>query len=118
MSKLKSQDLKQRIAIQHQVSAKDPTTKETKLTWVDFVANLPAAIAPLKGREYFQAKETHAENTIKIRIRYRAGITSDMRVLYGTRILYIQGDPIDPDEQHWELQLMCAENKPAGPGED
>ncbi len=103
-----------RIIIQKQVDT--VASGETIPIW-QTVYIIKAAVEPLKGREYFQAAENHSENTLKIRFWYRPGITSDMRVIYNNRILYIQGDPIDPEESHRELQLMCIENKLAGPGE-
>ncbi len=107
--------LRYKVTIQQEIFADDPTTKETTSTWQN-VCTIWAAVEPLKGREFFQAMETQSELTTKVRIRYRTGITSDMRVLYGVRILYIQA-VIDPEERHEELQLMCIERKPAGPGE-
>lgn len=106
---------KHRITIQEEVFAKDSTTGENTSGWQD-VSTVWAAVEPLKGREYFQAREIHAENTVRIRIRYRSGIIPSMRVIYGDRTLYIQS-VIDPEECHRELQLMCVENQPPGPGE-
>lgn len=113
---MRAGDLRHRVTIQQQVGkGKDPVTKETRETWQD-VATVWAAVEPLRGREYFQAMETESEAVTRVRIRYRPGVTNEMRVQYGDRILYIQG-VIDVDERHRELQLMCVENDPAGPGE-
>jgi len=107
--------LRQRVIIQEEVFTKDSITGETTSEWQD-VCTVWAAVEPLKGREFFQALETHAEHTIRIRLRYRAGLSSAMRVQYSSRTLYIQAI-IDPEERHKELQLMCVENQPPGPGE-
>lgn len=107
--------LRHPVTIQHQVFTDDPDTKETKASWVD-VATVRASIEPLKSREYDQANEKHSEITTRVCIRYRKGIGPDMRIAYGNRLLYIQS-VIDPNERHHELQLMCIENNPPGPGE-
>lgn len=108
--------LKHKITIQQEVFTDDVTTKERTPSWQD-VCSIRAAVKPISGREYFQAHETHSEITIKFIIRYRVDITEGMRVIYNNNAYYIQGPPIDPDEAHRELQLMCAKKKPAGPGE-
>lgn len=115
MKPINAGDLRHRIKIQQEVFADDPDTKETISSWQDSCI-VYAAVEPLRGREFFQALETHSELTTKIRIRYRPGITSEMRVIYGDRILYIQA-VIDPEERHQEMQLMCIERNPSGPGE-
>ncbi|MEC0248891.1 phage head closure protein [Paenibacillus chitinolyticus] len=81
--------------------------------WTDF-ATVSAAVEPLRGREYFAAAAANAESTVRVRIRYRQGVTSDMRVLYNGRTLEIQSPPIDPNERHRELHLMCREVKGNG----
>ncbi|MGQ0516567.1 phage head closure protein, partial [Bacillus sp. D-CC] len=53
----------------------------------------------LRGREFWQAASVNAENTIRVEIRYRKGITSEMRILYGERILEIT-NVIDVEEKH------------------
>lgn len=106
---------RQRITIQQEVFTKDIGTGENTSDWQD-VCTVWAAVETLKGREYFQALETHAEQTIRISIRYRSGIIPSMRVIYCDRTLYIQS-VIDPEESHRELHLMCVEKQPKGPGE-
>lgn len=109
-------DLKHQVIIQQQVFTDDPDTGESKASWQD-TAKVWAAVEPLRGREFFQSLEVHSELTISIRILYRAGITNDMRIKYGTRLFTITA-VIDPEECHRELQLMCVESAPPGPGED
>lgn len=78
-------------------------------TWVTF-AEVWASIEPLVGREYFDSKQLNAELTAKIRIRYLEGVTSKMRVLYGSRIFEIISPPIDVREGNREMVLMCRED--------
>ncbi|NLW92374.1 MAG: phage head closure protein [Syntrophomonadaceae bacterium] len=112
---MRAGELKKRITIQRETFVKASGSYEHVSTWTD-VATVWAAVEPLRGREYFQALETHSEEIIRIKIRYRSGITNEMRVKYGKRLLYIQS-VIDVNERHQELELLCVENKPAGPGE-
>lgn len=72
-----------------------------------------ASVVPLQGRELFQAEATYPELTTKIIIRYRQGTTSAMRVKYGTRIFELIAPPIDTNEEHKELVLLCKEVKPS-----
>jgi SPP1 family predicted phage head-tail adaptor len=67
-----------------------------------------AAIEPLQGRELFSARQIHAEITTRITVRYLAGVTPKMRVLFGSRTFDIQ-EVINPEERNAELQLMCIE---------
>jgi SPP1 family predicted phage head-tail adaptor len=76
--------------------------------WVP-VATVWAAVEPLKGREFFAAQQVNSEVSHRVTLRYRAGVRPDMRVRFGARVLEIAGPPIDPDEKHKELQLMCVE---------
>jgi SPP1 family predicted phage head-tail adaptor len=82
------------------------------VTWSD-AATVWAAVEPLYGREFFGAQQIDSEITIRVRIRYRAGVVPAMRVLYGSRVLDIRS-VIDPKDRHEELQLMCSEGLTAG----
>ncbi|MEY9096281.1 phage head closure protein [Paenibacillus sp. RC84] len=99
--------LRHRITLQKKETGSDDEGLPL-VNWIDF-ASVSAAIEPLRGREYFAAAAANAESTIKVRIRYRQGVTADMRVLYNGRILEVQSPPIDPFERHKELHLMCKE---------
>lgn len=72
------------------------------------VATVWAAVEPLSGRSYFTAQQAASEVTHRVRMRYRTGLRPEMRLLYGTRHLYIEAI-IDPGERHAELEVMCRE---------
>ena len=42
-------------------------------------------------------------------LRYRKGITSDMRIKFGKRTFTLDAPPIDFGERHEELMLMVTE---------
>jgi len=104
---MKIGELRHRVTLQKKSVVKDGEGIPTE-TWAD-VCSVMAAVEPLRGREYFVAAAANAENTIRVRIRYRSDVTADMRVLYGTRLLQIKSPPIDPEDRHRELHLMCME---------
>lgn len=101
-------DLRHQITIQQMADTTDDygTPVETD-EWNTF-ATVWAAINPLTGREYIQTQNVIPDLTATIKIRYLPGVTTRMRVLYGTRVFDIKA-VIDVEEHHREMQLMCAE---------
>lgn len=75
--------------------------------WEDFIT-VKAGIYPVSGKDYISAVEINSEITHKINLRYVPGITSDMRVKFGSRIFTIVV-PINFQELNKELQLVCKE---------
>lgn len=100
--------LRNYITIQQPTEAED-ANGEIIQTWSTF-ANVWAEILPLVGKEYWSARQTVAEITGKIRLRYINGITAKMRVLYGSKIYDIEAPPIDVENRHIELILLVKEN--------
>lgn len=103
-------DLRHVITIQYPAEVQNDAGEMVD-SWVDFPsigAKRRAAVETLTGREYFAAQQTNAERTEKIRIRYEAGITPKMRILFESRILQINAI-LDNDNRHRELLLMCTE---------
>lgn len=99
-------ELDKRIKIEQATETRSGTGAVIK-SWATFLTAW-AGIDPPKGREFFAAGQIQAEVTVRVRIRYRAGVTPQMRVLFGTRVFDINS-VIDPDEAHVELILMCTE---------
>jgi len=98
--------LRKRITIQEIASTKDGLSGVVE-AWADW-QTVWASIDPLRGDEYFAAKQFNVELTHKITIRYRSGLTPTMRVLYGARVFSISAI-LNPDERNRELVLMCTE---------
>jgi len=107
---MKAGSLRHRVIIQQLATGQDSAGAITE-TWSDF-ATVFAAVEPLSGREYWQAQQVAAETSIRVRVRYLAGIVPTMRVLYGSRILQILSI-VDPEERHREIQFMCRETREA-----
>lgn len=93
--------LNKRITFQLQdLDSEDEEWEDIATTW--------ASINPISGKEYYSAETINSDLTHKIRLRYRRGITPDMRILYNGRIFYIVS-VINEYEKNTILQLMCRE---------
>lgn len=96
------------IKIQKFVEVVDEYDTPLGSEWED-VATIWASVEPISGREYIMLQNTNSELTLRIKMRYRPGITSAMRVKYGERTFNIQS-VIDYKELHREMHLMCIES--------
>ena len=103
---MKAGQLRERVTIKSKSVAQN-TYGEEVITWVD-VATVWAAVEPLRGREFMEGKQITAEVSTKIRIRYRSGITPEMRAVFGSMVYDIQSI-IHIEERERELHLMCQE---------
>lgn len=110
--------LSRRVTLQSRVETQG-STGEVTWTWAD-VATVWAAIEPISGREYFSAQQVQSSTDTRIRIRYRHGVTSKMRVAYEepgspmyTRYYEINSI-VHFQENRRELQLMCRERETDG----
>lgn len=106
---MKAGDLRHRIVIE-QVAITQDTYGGMTEAWstVTGCSSVPAAVEPLRGKEFFDSRQTVADVDIRVRIRYRSGIIPRMRVKFGSRYFDIKAT-ICPDERKKELQLMCLE---------
>jgi SPP1 family predicted phage head-tail adaptor len=91
--------MRQRIALQAKTITKSEGIPLENWTTV---ATVWAAVSDISGKEYFQAGALQSEVTTRIKIRYRTGITTSMRVLYGSRVFQILS-VIDKDERHYVI---------------
>lgn len=99
-------------ALRHKVTIEQATEMNTagdvSKTWSEF-AKAWAQIEPASTQERFIAAQVQAQITHKVTIRYLSGVTSQMRIKHGSRYLYIEGPPMNPDERNVSLVLMCRE---------
>ena len=98
--------LDKRVTLQSATIARDDNGQpiETFST----VAEIWAAIDPIRGREFFSAQQVSADTTHRLTIRYRAGVSVQNRILYGSRVFRIES-VINPLERSERLELMCVE---------
>lgn len=76
---------KHRIKLQSKSVTRNAIGEEV-VTWADVVTEtadhcLWAEVWPLKGREFFAAQQTQYAADVRFRLRYRDGLTQDMRVV-------------------------------------
>ncbi len=100
--------LNQRIIIQQYVPSQDSSGSTTE-TWSTLVT-VWAAIRPLRGREYYAAKQAQVEMTNEITIRWRRDVGAANRVLFGSRVFEIEA-AVNLDEANEWLVMMCTEKE-------
>lgn len=98
--------LRKRVTIQKRSQVQD-AYGQPLTAWED-VATVWAAIEPISGRELLAAAAVQSEVTHQVILRYRPGVVSKMRIVYGSRIFDIQ-NVLDENERHRELTLLCVE---------
>jgi len=76
-------------------------------TWAD-LRTVWAEVSPLSGREFWEAQQINSQIEGKIVVRYMAGVKPDMRVMFGSRYLYIEA-VINPKEKRELLHLYYRE---------
>jgi SPP1 family predicted phage head-tail adaptor len=107
-------ELRHRITIQKPVTQQDPETGELTTNWVSVATNIAAAIKPSSVREFVAAQAMQSQVTARIVIRYRAGLTAQMRILHGSKIYNPQGWLADPDSGIEYLSAPCSEGTNQG----
>ena len=59
---------------------------QSKATWSSFANSVPASFEPARGREYFEAKAMTVVNAAAFKIRYKAGVVPEMRIIFRDQI--------------------------------
>ena len=72
-------DLRHTVTIQRPVKTQDATTGAQVVTWENFIADVPCSIKPLSVKDFLQSGAIQADISVRITIRYIAGLTKDMR---------------------------------------
>lgn len=104
---LNAGSLNKRIEIQSKTSTADglggysDVWATTKYAW--------AAIWPLSASDVIEGMKTSAQVTHRVRIRYQSGITSAMRIKFGTLYYSIIAPPINPNMSNEYLDILCKE---------
>lgn len=103
---IESGKFNRRIKFQRRATAKDTYGQQAQ-TWTD-AFNSWASIEPLSGRELQAAQAIHAETSHRLEIRYRPGVTADLRAVYQGRIFSVLA-VFDEAMAHQKLIVMCSE---------
>ena len=94
------------VRIEQLTTLQDPAGQPVE-TWIPF-AVVWAELKPLRGREFWAARQVQSEVTHKIAVRYLPGVTSAMRLVNCGRYFDILS-VINVAEANDELELMCVE---------
>ncbi|WP_110685079.1 phage head closure protein [Salinicola aestuarinus] len=100
--------LRHRVQLQKKDQRQDPYSGEMLDDW-QTTATVWASVEPLSVREFIAAGAERAAVTTRIVIRYRAGVTAQMRIVHRDRIYNIQGVQPDPRSGREYLTLPCVE---------
>lgn len=99
--------LRHRVTIQQKSESASAHLEMTD-TWVD-VATVWARIVPKSSAESMESDRTIGRITHEITIRARSDIGANMRVVFGSRYLYIDGPPRDFEERGIYQVFDCKE---------
>lgn len=72
------------------------------------VANIPARVEPLEGRELLMAQQIGMQRPHRFTIRYRTGMTGAKTIIYDSRTFDIKS-VMDPEEKHRDLIITAEE---------
>jgi SPP1 family predicted phage head-tail adaptor len=86
---------------------------ERQTTWTN-VATVWAFVEPIATREQFIAAQANSFSTHRVKTRYCSEISevdASWRLLFGSRIFVLEGNPINKDERNKEYEILCVESK-------
>lgn len=98
--------LNQRVTVLHKVVVRDALGGEGASSWAP-VFQAWAEVEPMRMREYLAARAGQVDLTCRICLRYRAGVTADMRVQHGAAVYEIV-EIVDPFAKHETLEILCS----------
>lgn len=99
--------LRQRITLLKSSGNEVNSMGEEVPKYIDF-KEVWASVAPMTGREYQESQKLRSETTYKIAIRYVAGVTTDMKIRYKEKIMWIVS-VLNVNERNSELQIVAFE---------
>jgi len=98
--------LKHRLTLQQEIRTPDDVGGYVR-SWKD-IADLWAEIMPVMGNERIVGNKIQSEITHKILLRYRDGISSDMRLIFEKRAFNIRS-VINVSEDRDVIELLVIE---------
>ena len=98
--------LRHKITIESKTNSQDAYGAMVE-TWSAAVTAW-ASIEQVSGQEYFEQGKVMGEVTTKITLRYQSGITTLMRVVWGSKIYGIVSIG-NTEERNKEIMLLCKE---------
>jgi SPP1 family predicted phage head-tail adaptor len=105
-------ELRTRLTLQRKVATSDQIGGRT-VTWEN-VAVVWGNVKPVSAGERIRADRIDPQITHTVHIRFRDGVTEDMRFrMPGGRYLTINGKSVDVEGKATYLVLTCREGEPA-----
>jgi SPP1 family predicted phage head-tail adaptor len=77
--------LRHRVDIQGRLRIQDTETGAIVVKWKNVWTSVPAAIEPLSVRDFMASQAAQSEIVARITIRYRAGLSADMRIVHNAK---------------------------------
>ena len=105
---MRSGKLRHQVTIHRPDYTQDPVTGEMTPSWIE-VTKTWASVEPLSTREFIAAAANQSKVSVRILIRYRAGIDATMRILHRDKIYNIEGVLADRVSGLEYLTLPCSE---------
>ncbi len=99
--------LRHRITIESLTPTQDQVTGEQLESWGTYLADVPAMVVPISGKEYLSASAEQAGITAGVTVRYDSGITSAMRIVFDGRTYKIR-DAFPDETARGYIVLMVA----------
>lgn len=96
--------LDKRVTLRTQTTGQDAAGQPGP-GWTDLVPLVWANVRYNSGAESIKAGADTSVVKASIRIRYRAGVTAGMRVVYGTQVFDIKA--MLPNQRHGYIDLVC-----------
>jgi SPP1 family predicted phage head-tail adaptor len=102
-----------RITFQEKVQTQNPTTGELAFTWqnvstIGSNGTIWASINAVKASERFVVPQELAGSDYTIWIRWRDDIDTNMRIVWGDRVMDITGIPDNQRRGRW-LSIFCTQ---------
>lgn len=108
--------LRHRVDIEKPIRSRNETTGVAKVIWQVLHTDVPAAIEAVSVRDFIASRAPQSQLVARITIRYRDGLTADMRIIHKARgkIYNPQGWLPDPDSGIEYLTAPCSEGVNTG----
>lgn len=100
--------LRHRVTIEEKTQTQDGVTGDVTHTWTTWAENVPAAIEPLSGREFVTSAAQQAGVTARITIRWREGVTADMRIVHNGTLYNIAAVLEDNNSGRSHITMPCS----------
>ena len=114
---IRAGELRDRATFEKLVSSGKDTFGESTATWTaQFTTS--AKVSPLSAKDLVEAQQVIPEASLTVTVRWDENsklVTGDFRIIWGTKILHIEGQPINVGAMNTEIQFMCSDKGKTSP---